>query len=228
MSKISDSDKLSHYDKVRRDMREEVVKRISQRDRFGIECFIAIGTLTIAATQIGWALFAAPLISLYYSTQIFESYKLHEKITSYIALVVEENIDSLLKNRDPKVQWEEWQLFSDRLREEAKENKENNDLTRKNKCDVRGARKIFFKHTMFSMILMSCAGATALVLYQGAWPEGIHHYVLYGISVSLTGVFVVWGELTWLKYKYGAKYVVKEGKVVEEYECACEKEHRKK
>jgi hypothetical protein len=201
MDKVNDSELLTHYDNVRRDMRMEVTQRVSQRDRFGIECFIAIGTLVIAATQFGWVLLAAPLIVIYYTTQIFESYKVHKKLVRYIADVVEENINALLTGTPANAPWEEWQKYSDRIKNFntivlGSDNSEDSS----DKKGTRGARKKFFRNSMFAMVTLSCVGAFTLIHVQKTYlwmgPE-----IASAIILITTSIYYVWSWSIWRKYR---------------------------
>ena len=68
---------------------EQVLLRISQRDNLGIQLFVSLGALlSILALQNSYlsivSLMLIPILATYFCSQIFESYKIHERLVYHI------------------------------------------------------------------------------------------------------------------------------------------------
>jgi hypothetical protein len=183
-STISPSERLEHYDNVRNDMRDEVKRRISQRDRFGIQCFITIGALLIAATQMHWVLLTIPAIAIYYTMQIFYSYQMHDVIIAYLKNVVEKCTQSLLRgeecNDEEAPQWMEWEEFLEKNR-----NKENTERTPRKRSMFQAIRRNFFLLVMWVVTIASISGLTLLLHSNDTLHDG-------GIAlVTVSAIYII-------------------------------------
>lgn len=115
---------LKHFQNLRQDIREEMKYRIQQRDTYSIQMTLALGTLVgVAATSVATqnpsasvtsilnlayrALIAAPLISIYYTTLILYSYRIHRLLSKYLREVIEPELSRLYES-PIDVEWENW------------------------------------------------------------------------------------------------------------------------
>jgi hypothetical protein len=108
---------IAHLEALREDMRGEIKDRIKQRDQYSIQLTIALasivaisasgGGLTGAATNLHLerVLVAAPLVSIYFTTLILYSYRVHKMISAYLRTVIEPNLAQLCGTR-PDQEWE--------------------------------------------------------------------------------------------------------------------------
>jgi hypothetical protein len=70
---MPDSVQLSHLEALRTDVRDEIKKRIEQRDKYSIQMTIALGAIVGVAfskPELQKVLTAAPLISVYFTALI--------------------------------------------------------------------------------------------------------------------------------------------------------------
>ena len=90
--------RLEHLERIRDDVRDEVKKRIRQRDNYSIQHIIALGVVFGASlsTEIQFAdeiVLFAPFVSIYFTVLILYSYRSHRFLTTYLI----EKIEPLFK-----------------------------------------------------------------------------------------------------------------------------------
>lgn len=80
---------IVHLEALRDDARSEIKQRIGQRDKYSVQMTLALG----AIVGIGFAspsesivsvLIAAPLVSIYFTTLILYSYRIHRLLARYL------------------------------------------------------------------------------------------------------------------------------------------------
>jgi hypothetical protein len=72
---------------LRADARDEIKRRIDQRDRYSNQLTIALGALfavALAEPGLDKILLAAPLISIYFTVLILYSYRMHSVLAGYV------------------------------------------------------------------------------------------------------------------------------------------------
>jgi hypothetical protein len=153
---VSLSEKLSHYDNVRQDVRDELKMRITQRDNFAIQYVVVLGTViagAFAGTYAGafegtyYALLLMPMISIYFTTQILYSYFMHNTICYFLRENIEKKIIEILNDNPPLSEWESFVV----------------DYQKKSKITIIGIRKDFFIVCMWAITLLSESFAIALI-----------------------------------------------------------------
>lgn len=83
---------IDHLEKLRQDIRDEIKRRIEQRDKYSIQLSIALGAIVavaFSATGFRKVLIAAPLVSVYFTVLILYSYRIHKVATAYLRDVIE-------------------------------------------------------------------------------------------------------------------------------------------
>lgn len=123
MNSIEYSEKefaIKHLESVRADVRNEIKQRIKQRDQFSVQLTVSLGALVgIAATASTTSntqstlisftyrvLLAAPLFSIYFTTLILYSYRVHKVLASYLRSEIEPKLEQLCGSK--LVGWENY------------------------------------------------------------------------------------------------------------------------
>lgn len=105
---------IEHLEALRKDMRDEIKQRIKQRDQYSIQLTVALAALISIAvtTTTTWTnitqiseisiasfahrvLIAAPLISIYFTTLVLYSYRVHKIIANYLREEIEPELAEL-------------------------------------------------------------------------------------------------------------------------------------
>ena len=89
---------IAHLEALRQDVRDEVKRRIEQRDHYSIQMTIALGAIVAVSFSpkgFGRALIAAPLVSIYFTVLILYSYRIHRLIATYLRETVEPELARL-------------------------------------------------------------------------------------------------------------------------------------
>lgn len=100
--------KIAHLEKLRDDVRDEIKKRIGQRDSYSISLTIASGTImaiAFSANRYEEILIALPLISIYFTVLIMYSYEIHRLAARYLREEIEPKIAKLCKT-PISIEWE--------------------------------------------------------------------------------------------------------------------------
>jgi hypothetical protein len=154
---------LEHFESLRQDIRGEMKFRMQQRDTYSIQMTLALGTLVgVAATSIATqiqstnvtsivnlayrALIAAPLISIYYTTLILFSYRIHRLLSKYLREVIEPELSRLCA-LPIDVEWENWYI----------------------KNAVPGIRRSFFFGSLWAITILSPLYVAFSEQWQGAF-----------------------------------------------------------
>jgi len=78
---------IAHLETIRQDVRDEIKRRIEQRDKYSIQLSIALGAIVAVAfstTGLRMVLIAAPLVSIYFTVLILYSYRIHSVLAGYL------------------------------------------------------------------------------------------------------------------------------------------------
>ena len=101
---------IAHLEAIRQDVRDEVKRRIEQRDKYSVQLTVSLGAIVavaFAATGFEKVLIAAPLISIYFTVLILYSYSVHD----VLALYLREKLEPELARRcgtPPDLEWERY------------------------------------------------------------------------------------------------------------------------
>jgi hypothetical protein len=107
---MSERDAIAHLEELRKEGRDEIKRRIEQRDKYSIQLTIALAaivTIAFGSTGFGKALVAAPLVSIYYTVLILYSYRIHRLLATYLREEIEPQIARLC-GTPPEKEWETW------------------------------------------------------------------------------------------------------------------------
>lgn len=107
---VMDDSKLRHIEAIREDVRDEVKRRIQQRDQYSMQLTVALGAIAVGAysTNGTTRLFIlAPLVTFYFTALILYSYRIHHMLANYLRNVIEPKFEDL--TGFPKAaEWETW------------------------------------------------------------------------------------------------------------------------
>ncbi len=101
---------IAHLEAIRHDIRDEVKRRIEQRDRYSIQLTIAMGAIvavSFSVPNLREVLIAAPLVSIYFTVLILYSYRVHKVMTQYLREEIEPELARLCETA-PEKEWETW------------------------------------------------------------------------------------------------------------------------
>lgn len=132
---VSEEKAIAHLEMIRQDVRDEVKRRIEQRDKYSIQMTIALGALvaiSFSTTGLRMILVAVPLVSIYFTVLILYSYKIHRLLAQYLREEVEPELARLCGTAGDK-EWETYYL------EHA----------------VPGIRRWFFQGTLWAVVALS-------------------------------------------------------------------------
>lgn len=82
----------THFEALRQDARDEIKRRIEQRDRYSIQLSIALAALlavSFSTPGLRAVLIAAPLVSIYFTVLILYSYRVHHVLAKYLREQIE-------------------------------------------------------------------------------------------------------------------------------------------
>jgi Na+/melibiose symporter-like transporter len=83
---------IAHLETLRANARDEVKRRIEQRDKYSVQLSIALTALvgiSFSITGFRMILIAVPLVSIYFTVLILYSYKIHSTLASYLREKIE-------------------------------------------------------------------------------------------------------------------------------------------
>ncbi|MBI4285903.1 MAG: hypothetical protein HY670_08430 [Chloroflexi bacterium] len=89
---------MAHFETLRQDMRDEVKRRIEQRDKYSIQLSIALAALiavSFSRPGLRTVLIAAPLVSIYFTVLILYSYRVHHVLAKYLLEEIEPELAHL-------------------------------------------------------------------------------------------------------------------------------------
>lgn len=154
---------IVHLEKLRDDARDEIKRRIEQRDKYSIQLTIALGAIVAVAfsKNLDKALLAAPLVSIYFTVLILYSYRVHRILARYLRDEIEPELADFYGV--PKIK--EWETYY-----------QNKDNSHKHKV-VPGIRLSFF----ILMLWIVCLGSPSYILIrqwdQDGWKDKIIVFV---------------------------------------------------
>lgn len=163
-----DDKKISHYEKVREDIRGEIKLRIRMRGRFATYMVTLLALLcAVAFADDGYrqVLLVAPFLSVFFTTQILYSYRKHETLARYLRDVIEPAL-AKLHRIDPT---REWHAYGHKT-----------------------ARSGFHRNFLLWAMWIVCAGLMTLLWFQSASDFQLTVYLFAGvyliamIAVTLT------------------------------------------
>ena len=145
---------LGHLESIQDDVRGEIKQRINQRDGFAIQYLVSVGAVITAVLSTNldvsiYFLLVAPLLAIFYTTQILYSYSMTDKISNYIINKLDRPIEKILGT-------EEWESYSWRTKQ-------------KTKTRTTGIRKDFFRGSMWVVTLICLSAVIAYVSVTGGW-----------------------------------------------------------
>lgn len=170
---------LATYD----ELRNEIKLRIQQRDNLAIQYIVSLGVLSgIAFTEYKYTCFAVlliPLITIFFSVQIFSSYSVHDRLVKFIREHIEVNLGEILeieKENLPNYFWEQF-CEKDRIRHKVKNP---------------GSRKFFFQ-MLLNMIPFICGIAYFI---KSTWEHNFS--IKTNVIISLISIFLyfIWSRIT--------------------------------
>lgn len=126
---------IAHLEAIRQDIRDEIKRRIQQRDRYSIQLTIALGAIvavSFSTPNFGKVLIAAPLVSIYFTMLILYSYRVHRISAEYLRCKIEPELARLCET-SPDIEWE----------------------THYNTLAVPGIRELFFKWALWLVTVLS-------------------------------------------------------------------------
>jgi len=160
--------RAAHLETLRSDVRDEIKRRIEQRDKFSIQLTISLGAILAVAfskPELSRVLVAAPLVSIYFTVLILYSYRIHAVLTGYLREKLEPELASVVGTA---IEFELETYYS--------------------KHAVAGIRKTFFLAALWIVTLSSLA-----YLYASASPQSF----VYVVGVLAVLYLVACGLITW-------------------------------
>jgi len=160
--------RAAHLETLRADVRDEIKRRIEQRDKFSIQLTISLGAILAVAfskPDLSRVLVAAPLVSIYFTVLILYSYRIHKVLTRYLREKLEPELASVIGS---STDFELETYYS--------------------KHAVAGIRKTFFLAALWVVTLSSLAYLFA--------SESSHSFV-YVVDVLASLYLVTCGLITW-------------------------------
>ncbi len=107
MDAKDNKDAIAHLEKLREDVRDEIKKRIGQRDSYSMQLTIASGTIIAIAFSADHQeiLVLLPLVSIYYIVLIMYSYEIHRFAAQYLRDEIEPKLAKLC-GTPSNIEWE--------------------------------------------------------------------------------------------------------------------------
>lgn len=106
------SPNYDHLEKIRDDIRDEIKRRIDQRDKYSIQLTVVLSAIVgVSFSKPGFEkiLLAAPLASIYFTVLILYSYRIHAVLAGYLREKIEPAL-AALAGTDPSIEWERYYL----------------------------------------------------------------------------------------------------------------------
>jgi hypothetical protein len=128
---------MAHFETLRQDVRDEVKRRIEQRDKYSIQLSLALTALvavSFSTTGLRAVLIAAPLVSIYFTVLILYSYRVHHVLAKYLREEIEPELARLYGTPRDK----EWETYY-----------------AKQKHVVPGIRQQFFLYALWGVTVLS-------------------------------------------------------------------------
>ena len=132
--------------KIRSDVRDEIKRRIDQRDKYSVQLTIilsAIVGVAFSAKGREGVLLAAPIASIYFTALILYSYRIHDLLARYLRQVIEPRLANLA-NVPMEIEWEQYYRGQ----------------------DMPGIRRRFFLVALWGVTILSLAVLIALTYHD--------------------------------------------------------------
>jgi hypothetical protein len=101
-------EQVAHLEILRADARDEIKRRIEQRDKYSVQLTISLSVIIGAAFSekgLQRVLIAAPLVSIYFSVLILYSYRVHKVLAKYLREALEPELARLCGTK-LRCEWE--------------------------------------------------------------------------------------------------------------------------
>lgn len=98
---------IAHLERIHQDIRDEIKRRIEQRDTYSIQMTLAVGAIVAVSAGFPAALIAAPLIVTFFTVLVLYSYQIHKLLSGYLAAKIEPELARLC-GTDPEAEWERY------------------------------------------------------------------------------------------------------------------------
>lgn len=95
---MSQDKAIARLEGLRQDARDEIKRRIEQRDRYSVQLTLALGALAVLAfskPELKMVLIAAPLLSIFFTVLVLYSYRIHNVLTRYLRDKIEPELARL-------------------------------------------------------------------------------------------------------------------------------------
>ncbi len=112
---MPEDNQFTHLESLREDVRDEVKRRIQQRDQYSMQLTVALGAVAVGAFSAKGThmlFLVAPLVSIYFTSLILFSYRIHDVLAIYLRDEIEPQFVSLTGVATAK-EWETWYKKSD-------------------------------------------------------------------------------------------------------------------
>jgi hypothetical protein len=103
---------IKHLEALREDARDEIKRRIEQRDKYSIQLTIALAAIVAVSFSypyLGKVLIVAPLVTIYFTVLILYSYRIHTVLASYLRTKIEPELARLC-GTPPELEWESFYI----------------------------------------------------------------------------------------------------------------------
>ncbi len=167
----------AHFETLRQDVRDEMKRRIEQRDKYSIQLTIALGALVAVSlsTGFGKALVAAPLISVYFTVLILYSYQIHYVLAKYLREEIEPGL-AYLYGTPLEKEWETYYYY---------------DYKKNKKREVPGIRRSFFLVALWVIWFLTLLYLWVTDGKQGEFPCLVQFTDFRKILVSIAIVYFI-------------------------------------
>lgn len=201
--KDNDAQKFQYLLMAYDELRDELKMRIQQRDNLAIQFIVIVGVLSgIAFTDYPYAYFTIliiPLMTLFFSIQIFSSYEVHDRLVKFIREHIEVELGHVLNVDDKELYNFFWEQYckQDRIIHNVK---------------MPGGRKVFFQ-MLLKIVPFLCSVSFFFKCYSN---NEIDIKINAIISVVSFIIYLIWG------YYYLYRFNIKPKKVECEKLSACD------
>ena len=159
---------IAHFEKIRQDLRDEVKRRIEQRDKYSVQLTIALGALiavSFSTTGLRMVLIAVPLVSIYFTVLILYSYRVHDVLAEFLREEIEPELARLC-GTPPEKEWETY--YSTKA--------------------VRGIRREFFLLALWAVCVISLIYLWCTQAQQAGW-------ILLLVATAAYGGAALWATI---------------------------------
>lgn len=145
---------ITHFESIRADIRDEMKKRIEQRDKYSIQLTITLSAIigiAFSKPEYRRVLLVAPMLSIYFTILISYSYRIHAVLASYLRDELEPKLAELC-GTERELEWEYYYQHH----------------------EVPGVRKSFF---LITVVVVSVLNFVYLFIVD--WNDGLFRNVLF-------------------------------------------------